>query len=202
MVGPVGTLPGVTSGSFSGSIFCSPFHGTPGWNSVSNTIKREVREVVILQSCCASEGLNNAFEGHQPKPTLHWVTWWPVDAGAIGNLITIRFGTWPAVRNSYGRAGGRLTVLDQIIAAVGVIEGGLSRRTNTQTSRDSTCSSEMGIVGLEYQQDVFCYYLLWFFFSFCITKIKSKLKCKHSKPSLMAPEALAGLQRRDIAGTI
>ena len=33
MVGPLGTLPGVMLGSFSGSMFCRPFHGTPGQNS-------------------------------------------------------------------------------------------------------------------------------------------------------------------------
>lgn len=30
---PPSTLPGVTYGSDSGSMFCIPFHGTPGWNS-------------------------------------------------------------------------------------------------------------------------------------------------------------------------
>lgn len=30
---PPSTLPGVTYGSDSGSMFWIPFHGTPGWNS-------------------------------------------------------------------------------------------------------------------------------------------------------------------------
>jgi len=71
MVGPVGTLPGVTSGSFSGSIFCSPFHGTPGWNSVPNIIQTRARQVTVLQSL-ALPIRRHTDSIHKMQSALQW----------------------------------------------------------------------------------------------------------------------------------
>lgn len=48
MVGPLGTLPGVTLGSVSGSIFWRPFQGTPGQNSENENVKNETSDIILV----------------------------------------------------------------------------------------------------------------------------------------------------------
>lgn len=162
MVGPLGTLPGVTLGSVSGSIFWRPFHGTPGQNSESKrntctwfsylrdtkeTYNRHVSQVKLFLLCsfsahefkCLSWRYNKAVFGRQHKlkadklRTWALLTWWPVDIGPIGHFVTAAFALSPAVWR-HQRAGRRVWAGYQAVGAVRFIQlSGLSRRAQVGT---------------------------------------------------------------------
>jgi len=86
---------------------------------------------------------SNIFESFQcfhnttssPKEILEMpVTWRPVDIGPIGDLVIGVLSLAPAIMRCQ-RAGRRLGARNQIVGAVGVIQLGLTRVTQTGSSR-------------------------------------------------------------------
>lgn len=79
MVGPLGTLPGVMLGSFSGSMFWRPFHGTPGQNSEEQTT------ITATYRTCQSNPKHNAvsMSGSLPGGQLMLV---PLEIFSLGLL--------------------------------------------------------------------------------------------------------------------
>lgn len=143
MVGPLGTLPGVMLGSFSGSMFWRPFHGTPGQNSEWAHISAKLR-------VCLSERINihkiwNNLVGHKwickvsPLLYAHSVlTWGPVNVGPVWDLFAGALALAPAVWGHQG-AGGGLRAGHQIVRAVCVLHlRGLPRSAQARGSRYGT----------------------------------------------------------------
>lgn len=138
MVGPLGTLPGVTLGSVSGSIFCSPFQGTPGQNSDVVQIARYKTETNTwndkLIYCIYFIISLQRVEQYQVQPLL---TWWPADVGPIRHLVIGILALAPAVRG-HQWTGRRVSALNQVIRVVGVIQSGFTWSTKVWTCRDGT----------------------------------------------------------------
>ncbi len=113
------TLPGVTNGSVSGSMFGYPFQGSPGRNSAKQTRHSVIYATMAQRHARPSELLCNIL--FQCKIWLEHVkhlwsewdrTWWPVDIGG-----TMRwFGTaGPAISHRARRTDGSITGIDEVI---------------------------------------------------------------------------------------
>lgn len=98
MVGPLGTLPGVTLGSVSGSMFCSPFQGTPGQNSAKKNEFNEMNRFFFFFG----------WGGAKLSLNFWWAfTWGPVNIRAVGHLFSAALALTPTVLWNQG-AGRRL----------------------------------------------------------------------------------------------